>query len=403
MATKLYDVVVVGAGPVGSRVADQLARRHLRVLALDRRPRPATDVCCTGVVGSACLELMEIPDRLVHHRPRGVVLVSPAGRRLSVERDDSVAAVVDRPALERFLVSRAEASGATFRFGATVSHLDVDRDEVTVGLLERGSRSVLAARSVVLATGHGPDLAPHFGLRRITDVWVGAQLEVSLLEHVPVTVFLDQDIAPGGFAWLVPTRAGVALAGIVARRLHDRRLSRLMSRLQRGYGVGGAIGPVGVRTIPLRPMPRTVSDRLLVVGAGAGQVKPTTGGGIYYGALCADIAATVLHDALRRDTLAAKDLVVYERTWRARLAHELGIGYLAHAALDRMDNRDLERLFSVAGRHDLGAWIRSLPAFSFDWHSRPLLDMITWLFASISVRGKRALAASDMRPGCRVS
>jgi flavin-dependent dehydrogenase len=43
--------------------------------------------------------------------------------------------------------------------------------------------------------------------------------------------------------------------------------------------------------IPLRPLRKTCGERILVVGDAAGQVKPTSGGGIYYGMLCADIAA----------------------------------------------------------------------------------------------------------------
>ncbi|GAI10492.1 unnamed protein product, partial [marine sediment metagenome] len=42
-----------------------------------------------------------------------------------------------------------------------------------------------------------------------------------------------------------------------------------------------------------------------MVGDAAGQVKPTTGGGIYYGLLCADIAANNLHRALENDDLSA--------------------------------------------------------------------------------------------------
>ena len=52
--------------------------------------------------------------------------------------------------------------------------------------------------------------------------------------------------------------------------------------------------------IPLKPLPRTYGQRLVVVGDAAGQVKPTTGGGIYYGLLCADIAAGTLHRALEK-------------------------------------------------------------------------------------------------------
>ena len=66
-----------------------------------------------------------------------------------------------------------------------------------------------------------------------------------------------------------------------------------------------------------------------MVGDAAGQVKPTTGGGIYYGLLCADIAANNLHRALDADDLSARNLANYEREWKKKLGRELKIGYYA--------------------------------------------------------------------------
>ena len=79
------------------------------------------------------------------------------------------------------------------------------------------------------------------------------------------------------------------------------------------------------RGIPIKPLPRTYGDRLVVVGDAAGQVKPTTCGGIYYGLLCADIATNNLHRALKRDDLSAKSLANYERGWKRKLGRELAL------------------------------------------------------------------------------
>jgi flavin-dependent dehydrogenase len=43
--------------------------------------------------------------------------------------------------------------------------------------------------------------------------------------------------------------------------------------------------------VPLVPLSRTYEERVLAVGDAAGQVKPTAGGGIYYGMLGAQDAA----------------------------------------------------------------------------------------------------------------
>ena len=59
-----------------------------------------------------------------------------------------------------------------------------------------------------------------------------------------------------------------------------------------------------LRVLPLGPVSRTWTDRILAVGDAAGLVKPTTGGGIYYGLLTGHLAADVLAEALATDDSA---------------------------------------------------------------------------------------------------
>ena len=131
--------------------------------------------------------------------------------------------------------------------------------------------------------------------------------------------------------------------------------------------------------IPLRPLSKTYADRVLVVGEAAGQVKPTTGGGIYYGLLCADIAAGVLHQAFLAGNFSAAILSAYQKKWWARLNRELTIGYWAQALLARLSNNHIERLFHLASKKGVSELITTGCSFSFDWHSRLLLQMADYL------------------------
>ena len=83
----------------------------------------------------------------------------------------------------------------------------------------------------------------------------------------------------------------------------------------------------------------------MVVGDAAGQVKPTSGGGIYYGLLCADIAADTLHRALQEGDFSAGMLSRYERKWKKRLGRELKIGYWARRMFERLSDGQIDRIF----------------------------------------------------------
>jgi flavin-dependent dehydrogenase len=115
---------------------------------------------------------------------------------------------------------------------------------------------------------------------------------------------------------------------------------------------------------------------VLLVGDAAGQVKPTSGGGIYYGLLCADIAADTLHQALAEDDLSARRLAGYEQRWRKRLGWELRVGYWARRLFERLSNRQLDRLFEVVKDNGIDEALLRAGDLSFDWHGRAILRLI---------------------------
>ena len=77
------------------------------------------------------------------------------------------------------------------------------------------------------------------------------------------------------------------------------------------------------RMLPLAPIRKTYGDRFLVAGDAAGFVKPTTGGGVFYGMISARIAAEVLAEALRRNRLGESELSLYQELWQERLLEEI--------------------------------------------------------------------------------
>ncbi|MEE8354060.1 MAG: hypothetical protein V3S10_06335, partial [Dehalococcoidales bacterium] len=120
--------------------------------------------------------------------------------------------------------------------------------------------------------------------------------------------------------------------------------------------------------IPLKPLRRTYRDRLLVVGTAAGQVKPTTGGGVYYGLLCANIAAEHLDRALTTGDLSAKSLAGYERDWKRRLGWELRAGYWGRRFFERMDDRQIDKMFKVVETSGILDDLLNAEDLVFDWH-----------------------------------
>jgi len=370
----LHDIIIVGAGPAGSRIAQRLSHLGYSVIVVEKNVRPGDDICCTGILSQECLRAFALDDGLVLRLASSAKFLSPSGKYLRLRREAPVASIVDRSRLDVNLARQAEISGAHYLFGTRVSDILPKPDAVEVRIDGQRRETVVKAKVAIIATGFGSTLPRKLGLGEIKQFILGAQAEVDINGVDEVEIYTDQSLAPGGFAWLVPTTEGKGLAGLLIRNQADFYLKNLLNVLSSQGKI--ASGEVACRygIIPLRPLSKTYADRVLVVGEAAGQVKPTTGGGIYYGLLCADIAAEVLHQAFPAGDFSTAVLSAYQRKWQARLNRELTIGYWARNLWARLSNNHIDHLLHMASKNGLPELIATGNSFSFDWHSQLLLQ-----------------------------
>jgi flavin-dependent dehydrogenase len=176
----------------------------------------------------------------------------------------------------------------------------------------------------------------------------------------------------------VPTGQGRGLAGLFARSAPRRHLDRFIKKLKKGQKITGE-GKVTSGGIPLKTLPRTYRERVLVVGDAAGQVKPTTGGGVYYGLICADIAVDTLCRALLREDFSDKTFSLYQKTWKKTIGRELKIGYLARRLYQKLSDRQIETLFRMLDTHHIYQAMLNSDQMRFDWHGGLLLKWLKYM------------------------
>jgi digeranylgeranylglycerophospholipid reductase len=118
------------------------------------------------------------------------------------------------------------------------------------------------------------------------------------------------------------------------------------------------------KVLPLAPIARTYSTRVLAVGDAAGLVKATTGGGIYYSLLSAGMAGDVLASALRIDRLQASSLQPYETAWKAQLGPELKAQLRLRLLSQRLSDGDVDAFFELARTDGVMPIVRKTAKFN---------------------------------------
>ena len=365
----MKDVIVVGAGPAGNNVAYGLARLGYDVAVVDWR-KGIGDKLCTGIVGRECVERFPLDRSLVLRDAKLAKVIAPGGETVAFGGRDVQAHVVDRVAYVASFADRAREAGATYLLGYRVTDVLHNDDHTTVQLTDEREGRTLQGRALVLASGFGSELTGQVGLGRVGDFVTGVQAEVGAPDIDEVHIYFGRGVAPGFFAWLVPTTGGKALLGLLSRHRGHVYLEKLLLRLQNEGRITSVIKEPSRWGIPLRPLGRTFGERVLVVGDAAGQVKPTTGGGIYYALLAGEIAADALHTAFKANDLSASRLSQYEKEWKALLARDpLEIGYSARRLFEVSRDCQIDFVMHAIASNGFYKELVDSMATSFDWHS----------------------------------
>ncbi len=361
---------------MGSYVAYKLAGMGYDVVVLEQKEKLGGRVCCAGIISQECVSSFAIDNSVVLRRVSSARLFSPLGRLLRLWRQETQACIVDRAAFDMAIASGAQGKGAQYVLNSPVRDIEVGDDGVRVEATRQGEGLNFEARMVVIATGFSSELVGGLGLGKVGDFVMGTQAEVETIGIDEVEVYFGQEVAPGFFAWLVPTSPPKALVGLLSRRSSGFYLKKLISSLLAQGKIVSDEAELSHRGISLKPLTRTYSRRLVVVGDAAGQVKPTTGGGIYYGLLCADIAANNLHRALDDDDLSARNLASYEREWKKKLGRELKICYYARKFYEHLSDRQIDRIFDIIKSNGIDKTLLKADDLSFDWHGEVILRLL---------------------------
>ncbi len=357
MPEKSVDIAVVGASVSGGAAAYTAAGKNASVALFEEHNDLGYPNHCPGHISISGLRQVgiQLPQGLIQNEIRGGKFYSPSGHELQFTFKHPVFLVVNRVGLERFLALEARRKGADLKVGARVISVSGKSDGLRKLQVKRGSGvEEWTAKIILNAEGYTATLSRQVGLSSpsMKMAVFGAHAIVEGAEDLDqdlVEVYYGNRIAPGFYAWIIPTRDGRAKIGLASNVGSTKRYmeyfmqkhpiaSKKLKRAKITYELYYPITLGG-------PISRTFADGFLVIGNAASQVKPTTGGGIIFGMLSGRYAAQVALQAIAHGDYSAQSLAVYEKAWREVLGFDLRTMLWIRRILNRLSDERLDRIF----------------------------------------------------------
>jgi len=312
------DVHIIGAGPAGCITAINALKAGYDVLISEEHgPEDFGRKSCSGLFSISGLETLK---KYINYKKFIINEIRGANIFFNdvlfkVRRNEPVACVCDRAGFDKELATNAESIGVKIFYNERI-------------------KGQFRSKNIIGADGANSVVAAHFGFPRICRYVITLQ---KIIEHRKeesdiVDVFLSSKI-PGFFGWAIPQNEERVEIGVGVESPNNVR--EAWNYLLKINGVkaenpNGCVIPVEMRA---RAGKEICGKNIILVGDAAGQVKASTGGGVLFGAWCAEIAG--------RNATKPR---WYDLEWRARFGHELVLHRKIRDYINNLDDRQLSEM-----------------------------------------------------------
>lgn len=344
----MFDVQVIGAGPVGCIAASETARRNLNVAMFEEHGEVGARLKCSGLLSTTGLDSLGVDYRkAVLNKIYGTRIYSPALDFIDVVCKDVKAFVIDRKQFDTTCADEAERCGAKLLLG------------------RRAVRKDMNSRLIIGADGALSQVAVWFGFPAINEFAFCCQADFTNA-HIAnpgiVDTFLSNTLFPGFFGWCIPLNESEARVGLGVfrdiRKSYSTPTRSYFNSFVKNHPVVSEVLKNSKKrnelsaVIPLFPRKETSKKGVLLVGDAAGQVKATTGGGIIFGGNCAKIAGRLAPSIIKRG-----DSSMYEKTWRRKFGKDLMLHKRIREIYNSLNDSQIERYFKFAKRAGAGKFL----------------------------------------------
>jgi digeranylgeranylglycerophospholipid reductase len=333
-----FDVIVVGAGTGGCLAAKTTAEAGLKVCLIERKKREEIgEKICGDAMGEHHLKnlgLEKPQNGELEKRIEGIKIYSPDLETVfTIAHEDFVGYLLNRRLFGQWLLKMALDEGAILLDSTQCLEPMIEKGFVTgvsAKNLKTGKNIQLRGKVVLDATGF---LAV---IRRKLPKQMGIENEVAnedveacyreirqLRQEAENTkyceIYFNQNVTPGGYAWIFPKTGAKVNAGLgICMRgdFPNPKKQFYKHILTKPMFEGSLLLNGGAWYDPTRkPLDNMVGNGIAIIGDAACLVNPIHGGGIGPSMLSGYLAGKTIIEALEKDDVSQKSLWPYNRKY----------------------------------------------------------------------------------------
>ncbi len=358
----MYQVVIIGAGPVGGRLATELSLRGISTLMVEEHAEIGRPFQCAGLVNPPAMERVNLHETILRSVD-GALIHSPSGIMVPVGKDGRTRThVVCRKRFDQGVVAQAMDAGAHLWLLSKPIDAVVTNECVELKIEREGEIIDIKCDLLIGADGAHSWTRRYFKLGRPKEMMIGFQADVSGLTGKDnwLEMYTGKDIAPGLFAWVIPTGDNTHRIGVWSRPqdLEGRSVEQCYDALlehplwkQRFSGVKEIARYCG--PVPCGVIRKPFKDRVMVIGDAAGMAKPTTGGGIGPGFRQVDAIIENLVKAIGKGKLRSSDLSSVCKPFKAFRKEQARAKALRDLLVTIPDDEELDAHFRMFNRPEI--------------------------------------------------
>ena len=363
MEPEVTDIAVVGGGPAGLFAAKSAAERGSNVLLFESKDKIGFHEHCAGLLsvdGLESLELTNLPSDVIQNSNIiGARIYSPSGNLVTVSKGSTTAYVVDRVRFNQYLSSLAIEKGVEIKTSTSILNIKRNGNGVELQTGKKTSSVKTQAKIAIFAEGRFPKLNTQVKLpvpprEKVIFASMYVMSNINDIDPKFVELYQTQKFAPNFFAWIIPIDEESAKIGIGSQYSPSGKYLEkfvLKHPIAKEKLKQAKIEKKTSGAIPLSSyIKRTYTDNVLVVGDAAGQIKPTTGGGVILGGVASRFAGEVAADSITANDQSAKYLSRYEKLWKKEMKTNLFVMKHVRQYLNTLTDKETERLFLLINK-----------------------------------------------------